>query len=181
MIKKEDITEIGKFQKTHALKGEMNAILEIDPDYLSDGNPIVVDMDGIYVPFYATGVRTKGATSYLVKLEGIDTVEDAQKFINKSIYGIKKDLLEYFDSPEEEIVFENDLIRYEVGDKSYGALGEIVRIDDSTINALMIVESPKYGEIYIPINDEFIEDIDEARRVILTNVPEGLIDLNEKK
>ncbi len=61
MIKKEDIVEIGKFQKTHALKGELNALLDIDGDYAADGNALVVAVDGIYVPFYAESVRPKGS------------------------------------------------------------------------------------------------------------------------
>lgn len=51
MIEEKDIKAIGKFQKTHALKGELNAILDIDSEYVSEGNAVVVDIDGIFVPF----------------------------------------------------------------------------------------------------------------------------------
>ena len=53
MITEEEITSVGKLLKTHALKGEMNMMLDIDPGYLEDGNPAILDIDGIYVPFYA--------------------------------------------------------------------------------------------------------------------------------
>lgn len=65
MIEEKDIKAIGKFQKTHALKGELNAILDIDSEYVSEGNAVVVDIDGIFVPFFASSVRPKGSTSYL--------------------------------------------------------------------------------------------------------------------
>ena len=41
MIEVNDIVAIGKFQKTHALKGELNAILEIDSEFLEEGNAII--------------------------------------------------------------------------------------------------------------------------------------------
>ena len=42
MIDKDKLIEIGKFQRTHALKGELNAILDVPEDYVEDGNPLVV-------------------------------------------------------------------------------------------------------------------------------------------
>lgn len=181
MIKEEDIVEIGKFQKTHALKGELNAILDVNPEYLGDGNPLVLDIDGIYVPFYAESIRPKGTTTYLIKLRGVDIVEDAEAMVNKKIYGLRKDLMEYFDTPEEEIVFDSDLTGFEVVDTERGSLGVLKDLDDTTINTLMVIDSPEYGEIYVPYNEDFIEAIDAEESKILVNLPEGLVDLNEKK
>ena len=180
MIKQEDIVEIGKFQKTHALKGELNALLDVEEDFLEDHNPLIMDVDGIYVPFYADSVRPKGCTSFLVKLKGVDSVEDAGEFVNKTIYGRRSDLLDYFDSPEEEIVFDSDLIGYEVVDVDLGPIGRVERIDDSTMNALLIVKNAD-GEVYIPYSEDFIETIDDDDKKIFMALPEGLIDLNEKK
>ena len=50
MITEGEITSVGKLLKTHALKGEMNMMLDIDPGYLEEGNPAILDIDGIYVP-----------------------------------------------------------------------------------------------------------------------------------
>ena len=181
MIREEELVEIGKFQKTHALKGELNAILDIDPDYLEDGNPIVVNIDGIFVPFYAESVRPKGATSFLIQLSGQNSIEDARNFVNKTIYGLRKNLLDYYDSPEEEIVFDSDLPGYEVIDSEHGPLGMLDHIDDSTINALMVVETPDGNEIYITYNEDFIDSIDDEKKIIYTSLPAGLVDLNDKK
>lgn len=179
MITEQNIIEIGKFQKTHALKGELNAILDVEPIY-ADQHALVVDIDGIYVPFYAEGVRPKGKTSFLVKLKGIDDVEQASELVNKTIYGMRKDLLGYFDSPEEELVFDSDLIGYAVTDIHHGLIGEIRYIDDSTMNTLMTVDTPS-GEVYIPYNEDFIREINDDDETIIMDLPEGLVQLNEKK
>lgn len=95
MIDKEKLVEIGKFQKTHALKGELNAILDIPEEYVKDGNPLIIETDGIPVPYYAESIRGKGTTSFLIKLEGVDSVEDAAEFVNSAILVPRDELQDY--------------------------------------------------------------------------------------
>lgn len=176
MIKKEDIIEIGKFQKTHALKGELNALLDIDVDYAEDGRPLIVEIEGIYVPFYIDTIRPKGSESFLIKLRGVDSQEMARKFVNHAIYGLRKDLIDYYDDPEMELA--NDFIGFTIKDKEAGVLGVIKNIDDTTANILFIVETPVGKNIFIPVAEEFILAIDQENQIIETNLPEGLIYLN---
>lgn len=175
MIKKEDIVEIGKFQKTHALKGELNALLDVDEGYIDDGNPLIVEMDGIFVPFYAESVRPKGSESFLIKLKDIDSSDSAREFVNKSVYGLRIDLLDYFDDPEMEL--KEDFLDFVVIDSIAGEVGKIVDIDDSTDNVLFIVETPEGKTIYIPVAEEFITSIDRDRMRVEMTLPEGLLDL----
>lgn len=181
MINQTELKEVGKFQKTHALKGELNAILDIDPDYMTDGNAIVVEVDGIYVPFYAESVRPKGSHSYLVKLDGVDSEEDARPFVNKSIYAIRKEIQPYFDMAEDEIIDEDDLVGFTVVDNESGEeIGKIIHIDSSTENVLLVVETPDGDEVFVPAVDDFINEIGEDSRIIRVSLPDGLIDLNIK-
>lgn len=179
MIRKEDIVEIGKFQKTHALKGELNALLDIEPDYAFDGNPLIVETDGIFVPFYPESVRPKGSESFLVKLRDIDSQEQAQQFVNKKIYGLRADLVDYFDDPEAELTA--DFVGFRIVDSSLGEIGTVTDIDDSTANVLFVVESPDGDTIYVPVAEEFIDAIDDDNMTIETTLPDGLVELNVKK
>ncbi len=176
MIKKEDIVAIGKFQKTHALKGELNALLDIDGDYAADGHPLIVDIDGIFVPFYAETVRPKGAESFLVRLRDIDSQERAQELVNKEIFGLRSDLVEYFDDPDMEIVA--DFVGNKVVDSRLGEIGSIEYVDDSTANVLFVVAAGNGETVYIPVAEEFINAVDDERKVVETTLPEGLVDLN---
>lgn len=181
MIDRNEINEIGKFQKTHALKGELNAILNIDPEYVEDGNALVIEIDGIYVPFYASSLRPKGSTSYLLKLDGVDTEQDAKQFVNKPIYAMKSELAPYFDLDEDDIHDEGDMEGFVILDSQTGeSIGTISRVDSSTENLLFIVEDADGQDIYIPAVEDLIDGVDEARRTITMRLPEGLIDLNRK-
>lgn len=61
MIKEDEIIEIGKFQKTHALQGELNALLDVDLDFAEEDHPLIVEIDGIYVPFSSSRCVPRGA------------------------------------------------------------------------------------------------------------------------
>lgn len=180
MIKADDLIEIGKFQKTHALKGELNAILDIDPDFFEEGNPLIVDIEGVYVPFYIIGIRPKGSTSFLLKIDGIDNESEAKTFVNRSFYAIKKSYADFTGVSIEEID-NQDFAGYSLFDISTGEkLGIVTEIDDSTENVLFVVEND--GEsLLIPATDDFIESIDDENKTIMMSLPEGLIDINEKK
>lgn len=179
MIVREEIIPVGKFNKPHALKGELNMLLDIDPKYFEEGNPLIVDYEGIFVPYYLDSIRTKGKTSYLIKLSGVDSEEEATAFVNKDIYILKKDAEEWLDSDE---IDSEDLIGFKVYDTiSRKNIGEIIEIDDSTQNIVLILKSEAGEEIYVPANDDLIDDIDEENKLITMTLPEGLLDINSVK
>lgn len=179
MITEEEITTVGKLQKTHALKGELNTILDIDPEYLAQGHPAILDIDGIYVPFYAETIRPKGHFSYLVKFQDIDSEIEAKKLVNKTIYALREPLKEFMlDNYDEEYALYDDMIGWTVEETDGRIIGKITEIDTNTENELFIVETPGGDTIFIPISDDFIEEVDEDEGRIVMDLPEGLLDLN---
>ena len=178
MIKSEDIYPIGKFQKTHALKGELNIILDILPDYFVEGNPLIVEYDGINVPYYVESIRKKGNTSFLIKLDGVETEQQAAVFVNKEVYIPKIDAEELLDDYDDN----EYLIGYEVIDElNNQKLGTIEFIDDSTVNELFIIKNCNGEELIIPANEDLIQEIDEDNKQIKMKLPEGLVNLNKKE
>ena len=67
-------------------------------------------------------------------------------------------------------------IGFKAIDITHGEMGEIVDIDESTINTLFVVEGKK-DEILIPAIEDFIEGIDHENKEIVFNLPEGLVSL----
>lgn len=179
MITEEEITSVGKLLKTHGLKGELNMLLDIDPGYLEEGNPAVLDIDGIYVPFYTDSLRTKGSFSYLVKFEGIDSETEARKLVNKSIFALRDRLKEFMlENYDEEYALYDDLIGWTIEDVEAGEIGKVVEIDTNTDNELFIVETPEGKTVYIPLTEDFIEKMDEEGKRVLMRLPDGLLDIN---
>lgn len=179
MITRNELTEIGKFQRTHALKGELNALFEMDPESIVDAErPIVVNMDGIFVPFFIASIRPKGSYSFLVKLTDVDSEEAARSFVNKDIYALSADV-DCMD-PDAEGTYADALIGYSISDVNAGSIGKVTDLDLTTENALFIVTTPDESVIYVPIADELIEEIDDNNKTILMSLPDGLVTINQK-
>lgn len=180
MIDQKEIKTIGKFQKTHALKGELNAILDIESDFIAEGNALIIEIDGIYVPFYAQSIRPKGSTSYLIKLDCINSEEEAKVFVNKLIYALKSELAPFLELEEEELLDDEDLIGYRILDATNNdVIGTIEKVDSTTENLLFVIKTNEGDNIYVPAVDEFIQEVDDEEKIIKMILPDGLIDLNK--
>lgn len=177
MIREADLIRIGQFQRTHALMGELNAILDIDIDYLEEGGALILPIEGVYVPFFAESVRPKGNTSVLIKLKGISTQEEASQLVNLPIYALREDVEEFFDV-EGTLVSSKGMEGYRVKNSDGKDLGEVLRVDDATANILLLVKNADDEIIYIPFVENFILDVDHDEKILTVDVPEELLLLN---
>lgn len=179
MINKNDITPIGNLIKPHGIKGEILASLDYDMD-LSDVQCVILEMDGIFVPFFIESVRPKSTSSDLIQIEDIDSEIKAKAVCGKELYVLKTDLPESL-SESDEGFFTSDLIGFAIYDTDDNRIGEIIDFDDSTDNPLFMVR-PVSGDtqniIYIPVAEDFIEVIDVESRIVTMDLPQGLLDLN---
>lgn len=179
MIDKNNLQKIGTFRKTHGLQGEINAQFDIDPEFLSDEYPLIVEIEGIPVPFYVEDWRPKGATTVLIKLLDVDYDIANHDFVNKELFALKKDLAEFLDIEEEDLMSEDNLLGMEVYDENKQLLGTVEDLDTTTINELLILKNNKTEElIYLPFVEDFILEILPDQNIIVMKLPEGLIDLN---
>ncbi len=169
MLKKEDFVYLGKFLKPHGTKGEIG--LQADTFALGDGYDFVAcDIDGILVPFFFESLRPKNGDTFIAKMERMESAEEVRYLTNREAFIPRKWVEE---SDEVSLGY---FIGFTATDKSLGHIGEIVEIDDSTINTLFVVE--KDGEeILIPVQEEFIADIDHDGQRILFDLPQGLVSL----
>ena len=166
MIRLEEISPIGIFGKTHGIKGEINLELNIDFD-LENTPYIIVDIDGIFVPFFIEDYRYKSDTMALVLFEDINTEEQVRPFFGKKAY-VKKEALG--DSENDEMS-----INYYVGFTMLTAdkkvIGQIVEIDDSTANVLFVLDNDEL----VPVGAVEVIDLDPETHTMVVELPEGLI------
>ena len=54
-------------------------------------------------------------------------------------------------------------------------MGEIVAVDDSTMNVLFAIEKPDGEEILLPAHEEFMVKLEKKKRLLTVEVPEGLL------
>ena len=176
MITNSQISNIGKLVKPHGVNGEIVVTIDCDID-LSTVKCIIINIDGINIPFFISSIRPRGKESYLIMIDGINNEIDAALICGKSLHVLNNEIEDVED--EEGGFYANDLIGYNVYLSDYNSLiGEIIDIEDSTENALFIVKQENNEIIYIPIVVDFIENISAETSTIIMDLPIGLLELN---
>lgn len=172
MIRKEDVVRIGTFNKPHGVKGELSFTFSDDIFDRVNCDYFICLLDGIFVPFFLEEYRFRSETTALVKLERVDNAEQARKFTNVEVY-FPKSLVDEDES--EDIPTWNYFVGFQVNDIHAGFLGEIVAVDDSTMNVLFAIERDNGEEILLPAHEEFMVKIEKKKRILTVELPEGLL------
>jgi 16S rRNA processing protein RimM len=175
MISINDCFNLGHIAKTKGFKGELSLFLDVDDPYnYQDLDRILIDLGGVLTPFFITSIRIKNNGYADLRLEGVETKEDAIRISSKQVYLPLSDLPPL---PEDEYYL-HELEGMTVIDQTQGELGNVSRVLDYSNNPLIeIAEGGK--EILIPINDEFIQEVNKSKREIKVDLPDGLIEVNE--
>lgn len=180
MITESEVIEIGKIGKPHGINGEVNVYLHEDVD-IDRLERIVLDMDGIFVPFFIDNLRTKRIDTVVMHVEGVDDESHASELTHHIVYALKADDVVMEDESDEDEegdgLYAADLVGYDIISELGTTVGRIIDVDLSTENALFVVERPDMTNIYIPIADEMIDSIDSESRHIVMTLPDGLLDL----
>ena len=169
MIRQEEVYKIGKLGKAHGVKGEISFLFDDDVFDRTDADYLILDMDGILVPFFIEEYRFKTDDNALMKFEGIDTQERARELTGCEVYFPR----EMAEGDEEQLSWVA-IVGFELIDANSGkSAGRIASVDDATINILFELEDGKL----IPASDELIQHIDTKRHQIEINLPEGILEL----
>ena len=169
MIKKEEVYKIGKLGKIHGIKGEISFLFDDDIFDRVDADYLILDIDGILVPFFIEEYRFKTDSNALMKFDGMDTQEQVRELTGCDVYFPR----ELADEDSTGLSWAA-LVGYELVQAQTGiAVGKIASIDDTTINILFELEDGKL----IPASEELITDIDTKKQQIIINLPEGILEL----
>ena len=175
MIKKEEVYKIGLFNKPHGIHGELQFTFTDDIFDRVDCDYLICLLDGIFVPFFIEEYRFRSDSTALVKLEGIGTAERARMFTNVEVYFPVK----HAEEAEDGELSWNFFVGFRMEDVRHGELGEVVEVDTTTVNTLFVVEQEDGEELLIPAQEEFIVEINQEKKLITVELPEGLLNLED--
>jgi 16S rRNA processing protein RimM len=158
-------TEIGYFSKTHGLKGELQLNITRDFD-IENCNALIVKLNTGDSPQFILEFR-ENKNGFIILLDGIESIEKAKNYVGKKVL-----VNEEFALEEEK----NPLIGYILKDRNFGEVGAITDIDDSGVNPVFNVDH-KGKQVILPYNDELVTGIDDKKKIVNYNAPEGLIEM----
>lgn len=160
--------------KAHGIKGELNIELsdsaEPDDDF-APGACLIVEIDGLDVPFFVGSARPRGPESMLLTLDEVTTEAEAAALAGHTLY--------IYADPEEagaDGLTAGELLGYEITDADTGAtIGRVDELTELTPGSWYFVLEGS-GKL-IPAVDEMILAVDSEARRIEMRLPQGLLEL----
>lgn len=169
MIRQEDLYKIGRLGKAHGIKGEVSMQVDDDAFDRVDAEYLVLELDGIMVPFFMEEYRFKSDETALIKFEGIDTQERARELTGTEVYFPREMVEASMDDGELSYA---QLVGYTLYNANDGKeVGVIELVDEQTMNIMFELTD---GTL-IPASEELITDIDVEQHRISVDIPDGLL------
>ncbi len=173
MIKQEEVYKIGKLGKPHGVKGEITFMFDDDIFDRVDSDYLILEIDGILVPFFFEEYRFHGDETALMKFCGIDTQDRARELTGSDVY-----FPLHLSNSDDENASWTKIIGFSLIDSNINkVVGKIQSVDDSTINILFEVLTDDGRNVLIPASEDLIVKVDTDKKEIMINLPEGLLDL----
>ena len=148
--------------------------MDINERFLSDvlsAKALFADQKGTYVPYFVEHIHEKG--SFIVKVEEIDTPEDAIEISSKVCYLREKDI-----DPNNLRMMDGEmdfLLGFTIFNQNH-PLGPIVRIEEYP-HQMMLVVNHLEKELLIPLTDEWITEINKEESYIDMQLPDNFLDV----
>ncbi len=164
-----ELIEVGQIVNTHGIRGEVKLnpwtddlydLLDLDVFYNKDG-----------VPLKAESARVH-KNVVIIKLFGINNMNDAEKMKGQTLYTEKTPLPEgryYIKDLIGLNVYENDTL-----------LGTLTDVFNTGANDIYEVKTTDGKNIYLPVIDGVIGDVDIQNKRMSVTIPLGLLDDEEE-
>lgn len=161
--------EIGKIVSVFGLRGEVKVqpwcdspdfLCEFDTLYYKSGTPVVIERSRVQ------------KNIVIMKIEGCDTVEDAQKLRNRVLFMDRNDV-----ELEEDAYFVQDLIGLKVIDADTGEeYGELTEVSETGANDVYHIRRADGSLCYIPAIPDVVKETDLENGVMKITPLDGLFD-----
>ncbi len=170
----DDYYQLGYIVKPHGLQGELNFFLDVDfpEDYQNlESVFLLLPKAGTLVPFFVEHISIQDNKT-IVKFEDINSIEQAEDLIKAEVYLPLNQLPTLTD----EQYYYHEIIGFTVQDKQAGTLGIVKDVYGSNSQDLIAMEY-KQQEVLIPIADDVVLEVNKAEKLVITDLPEGLLDI----
>lgn len=161
-----ELLQAGKICNVHGLKGTIKIQPWTDfPEVFDLFNSLIIDG----TEYKVLDVKYR-KSNVLVNLKGINTIELAEKFINKLVYCKKSEM----QLPDDETYFVVDLLQCEVfeDDVCVGKLTEVISTGSADVYEITNNDGKK---LYLAAIKENILKIDIKNKIIHVKIPEGVL------
>lgn len=164
---------LGKIIKTYGFNGAV--VIAVDKFFserLTEVESVFIEVDGKRVPFFVSWAKESGESSILIKFDDYDSRERVIEFTGSRVY-INNDIMKTKDVPGQ-LILSGYTFQSAAGDLK----GEIIKVLNLPMQYMLIIEGKEGEEILIPYNESWIINQDNDKKLIVMDLPDGIIDIN---
>ncbi len=169
----DDCFYLGKIVRKYSFKGELLIKLDTDEPALYENlDAVFIFVGNSLIPFFIESSQLHKSDLLRIKFEEVTNEEDADALMKSDVY-LPLELLPKLEGNK---FYFHEVIGFTMMDTNFGKVGTIKGINDNTSQSLFEIDRDGI-EILIPMNDEFIVEVNRETKTITVETPEGLIDL----
>jgi 16S rRNA processing protein RimM len=164
--------KIGKLIATHGLKGELLLKHNLGKKTsLKDLKALFIEeRKQSFIPWFIESTRIKNEEELYLKIEGINSREQAIKLTQKEVWLTEEDFKKY--SAKSSPI---NLLGYDIAEDEK-VLGKILEVIEQPHQILCRIEYNN-KEAYIPLHEETIKKIDKKKQRVIVELPPGLLEI----
>ena len=172
-MQKEDCFYLGKIVSKYSFKGEVLVKIDADePEIYKRIESVFVLLRNNLIPFFIKKCSLHKSSLLKILFEEVADESDADRIMGSKLY-LPLKLLPKLSGDK---FYYHEIIGFKLNDSTYGDIGVIKYVNDTTAQALF--EAEKDGKkLLIPINDDIITKVDRKSKTIFVTTPDGLVKL----
>jgi 16S rRNA processing protein RimM len=164
---------LGRIIKISGFEGALSVKLE---KYFIENLPqmesVFVETDGRPVPFFIEYADYPGGDLVRIKFDDYDSDASVRRFNGCRIY---------LTSGNEEAEAEfniSELLDYSIVAANNAVIGKVVDVIENNGQLLLEVATDSGSKKLIPLHEDFVVSSDNERKILVLNLPDGLLELN---
>lgn len=165
-----ELIEIGKIVNTHGLKGEVKIVPWLDYPEVFEAFEVVYT-ENMKATYKVKNVKYQKA-NIIVKFEGLDDINEAEKLKNTILYADKS----LFDDLPEGTYLIADIIGLEVFEDGV-SFGKVTDVFSTGSNDIYVVEKKGSKPLLLPIIEGVLEEVNIQEGYVNVRIPAGLLDI----
>lgn len=167
------LISFGKISKVHGLAGEVRLFpFSRQLDNISTLERIFIYKTSGEPPLELTIIKSRiHKNSAIFKIEGVNSIEDAEKLVGNIAYVETSDLKELEDGE----YYWFDLIGFKTYTDEGQYIGVVENLIDRSLQSLLVVKNED-NEYLIPLTEPIVKEVDLEQSKIIISPVEGLLE-----
>lgn len=174
-VPKDKLILLGKIIKVHGYEGSVMINLEDNlPEEIPEMEWVFIEIEKKPVPFLISSVKEHASGKIILKFDGYDSSEAMSEFTGCRVF-IDQDNIKEEKGISPQII----LAGYKLFDNSNNYIGLIDKVMSLPMQYMLVLHDDSGNELLIPLNEDWLIEINRDEKSIIMDLPEGLNTINE--